>query len=67
MRGTIELYRTKDAWMADFHRASNNYEIASLFGQYVIPTPFTSLTDAETVRAEIQSLNHNDTVVITLA
>ncbi len=58
----ITLRKGINAWLATFH---DDRAIIDAFGTDTIPTSFTPLADAATVRASIQALNPHHNVTVT--
>jgi hypothetical protein len=60
MRYTITLYRTAQGWMSK----TTDPETRELFGTDTLPTAFPAAVNVQQVRARIQELNPECTVVV---
>jgi len=60
----ITIYRTSQAWTADFRHATDASRIHNLFSSYIIATAFTPLEEAEVVRGTLATAYPSDAIVV---
>ena len=60
---TIAIFTDKGNWYADMTDANGAEEIRALFGNCIIPTPFTACTAEYEVKRELALRNPGHTVV----